>query len=180
MLKPYVGAIIHYIPMSDTELRCRTCDQPRAAIITRIHTDLDVDLFVFTSKALNPGVVRTVVPYALVADKAPHWRWVQDTLHGGVPEQVERDTRSALQPLQDALRSLIPGRGSRDRLLLERWAQALETGSIDDTVLVKDGRYQHVEGYQPKVRSEARLVTTRVSPEDLEEDSETTRMGEQV
>jgi hypothetical protein len=35
-------------------------------------------------------------------------------------------------PLFAALRALIPGRGTRDRLLLERWAKVLEEGLIDD------------------------------------------------
>lgn len=38
-------------------------------------------------------------------------------------------------PLQQALRELQPGRPQRDRLLLERWAQAYENNLIDDTVL---------------------------------------------
>lgn len=40
------------------------------------------------------------------------------------------------KPLEDILRNLQFGRGVRDIALLERWAQALETHSIDDTVLV--------------------------------------------
>ena len=38
-------------------------------------------------------------------------------------------------PLQDALRALVAGRGDRDRLLLERWAMALEGHLVDTSVI---------------------------------------------
>lgn len=41
-------------------------------------------------------------------------------------------------PLENLLRALIPGRSTRDRLLLERWAITLEEGLVDDTVLEKE------------------------------------------
>ena len=146
MLKPYVGAIVHYIPMSDKELRCESCDQPRAAIITRVHNDLDVDLLVFTSKrVVDPCRVRTTVSYALMTDEAPHWRWLDTRMLGETvpdPDEVatgEVDDMYVDLPLQDALRALIPGRGDRDRLLLERWALALEGNLVDTSVVYKVG-----------------------------------------
>ena len=152
MLKPYVGATVHYIPMSDEELKCANCDQPRAAIITRVHNLRDVDLVVFTSSASWPVHVRTAIPYALYTDKTPHWRWMHDAgsqLSEETADGVKRyDTaasavtwaKDAVQimskaPLQDALRALVAGRGDRDRLLLERWALALEGHLVDTSVI---------------------------------------------
>jgi len=192
MLKPYVGATVHYIPMSDEELRCKSCDQPRAAMITRVHNDLDVDLVVFTSKENWPAHVRTVVSYALMSDKAPHWRWIDTTVFETVQDPETKystspshaasvlmsdapdDLKNAVRimhhaPLQDALRALAPGRGDRDRLLLERWALALEGHLVDTSV-------EFVVDKEGKMR----VGVTTEEGTVLEDDSHVTRSGEQA
>ena len=180
MPKPQVGTVVHYIPMSDQELRCKTCDQPRAAIITRVHNDQDVDLLVFTTKADNACRIRTVVPYALVTDKAPHWRWIGDSMgeqKTTVTAQMSLANEHAprildlwaQRPLQDVLRSLTHGRGTRDRLLLERWAKALEGHLVDTSVVFdvdKDGN--------------VRVGVTTEEGTVLEDDSHVTPQGEQA
>ena len=150
MLKPYVGATVHYIPTKDdADFRGLECAAPYAAIVTKVRSDLDVDLVVFTVMRHPPTVARTVIPYSLKTDGAAHWKWIDARMLGETmpdPGEVEVTPQSSplfeqmtpIQALPDALRDLMPGRGERDRLLLERWAQALETNSIDDTVLVRE------------------------------------------
>ncbi len=242
MLKPYIGASVHYIPMNDEELRCSKCehDAPRAAVITRVHSDLDVDLLIFTTKKETPTQVRHVVPYATKA-YAPHWRWINTTMleetaadpeelaeiaqtvyaplrrvekspltpevveAGRVhptevakapPEVEEVDEMYVALPLQGALRALIPGRGIRDRLLLERWAKALEGHLVDTSVMFdvdEKGKMRvGVTTEEGTVLEDDNIpARTPLIPEDQPrifpegfgekgEDSETTRQGEQT
>ena len=88
---------------------------------------------------------------------------VQDP--GEVPTKVGEPT----SPLQDVLRSLMSGRGIRDRLLLNRWAKALDGNLVDTSVVFKvdeDGKI-HVG-----VSTEEGIV--------LEDDSNVTPQGEQA
>ncbi|KKM89878.1 hypothetical protein LCGC14_1244370 [marine sediment metagenome] len=91
---------------------------------------------------LGIGRVQISLDYALrIFDKDTWASIVASVSHDGenarsfVRASELHDGTAEDAPLQDALRALMAGRGDRDRLLLERWALALEGHLVDTSVI---------------------------------------------
>ena len=64
MKKPYVGAVVHY--------RYRENDAVRAALVTRVHDDVWVSLYIFEPGGMHRSASH--VEYGL----ARGWKWIPD------------------------------------------------------------------------------------------------------
>ncbi len=69
---------------------------------------------------------------ALHEGRPAHMAWEVEDAPDWAKDAVQIMSKA---PLQDALRALVAGRGDRDRLLLERWALALEGHLVDTSVI---------------------------------------------
>jgi hypothetical protein len=139
-MRPTIGRIIHYWPGTSEQL---PQGEPIAALVIGTHGEDVVDCVLFPDGGDCPTVTRRVYVEPVRAsrrDDTPGWAWPERVEEGN--EEVRKplslagwDQLSATTPLATVLRALQAGRDARDRLLLERWAQAVEHGEVDGSIV---------------------------------------------
>jgi hypothetical protein len=142
-MRPTIGRIIHYWPGTSEQL---PQGEPIAALVIGTHGEDVVDCVLFPDGGDCPTVTRRVYVEPVRAPRrydTPGWAWPPRAPAGGgvqaekPPREfiITYDAEGSLRPLSVVLRNLMDGRPPQERLLLERWAQAVEHGEVDGSIV---------------------------------------------